>query len=68
MISINLAVSNKKSILKLYKSETKTRHSTFQNLIENLSDYVEVRADSLDNIVDRYKIPKVDFIYIMSVG
>jgi FkbM family methyltransferase len=65
---IKLAISDKKETLKLYKSDNKTRHSTFQNLIENLTDYEEVKADTLRNIIYRYRIPKVDFIYMNMEG
>jgi len=66
---INLAISNKKGTIRLYKSDTHTtRHSIFKNLMEDRNNYEEVKSDTLDNIVERYRIKKLDFIYMNMEG
>jgi len=68
VIPIHLAVSNKKSVIKLYKSNHKTRHSIFQNLMEDRTYYELTKSDTLDSIQRRYNIPKIDYIYMNIEG
>jgi FkbM family methyltransferase len=60
VVTLNYAVSSKKTMLKLYSS-----YSTIQERAgESLQSYIEVSADTLDNLLRSVGIDKVNWIKI----
>jgi len=58
---IPLACSDKKGRLKLYLNEN---NSGGHSLIEKQTHFIGVEVDTLDNLIEKYKIKKVDLIKI----
>ena len=60
IVTLNYAVSSKKSTLKLYSS-----YSTIQERAgHNLQNYIEVSADTLDNLLRQLDIDEVNWIKV----